>query len=150
MVPHQLELLIHGLLDDYLGRGRVPQDGSVKCSKLSDCEDVQYCKDYGERTTCTGGGICVCSRAHYHVALDEALQPAANKPTGYFELKSGEAGVSPIYTEPYWSNDVGVRIYRDVGWLPGFFTLVGGLAAGGVSLFSAFVLKVGLKKEKLY
>jgi nicastrin len=70
--------------------------------------------------------------------------------TGYFEPNAKDGGISPMYTEPFWSSDVGVRIYRDVGWLPGFFTLIGGLGAAGISLFGAFVLKVGLKKEKLY
>lgn len=151
MTPSQLESTIHGLLNDYLGRGTISENSpAVKCSKQADCGQVEYCASYGERATCTGGGVCVCSRAHYHVALDEALKPAPDMPAGYFKIKDSDSGNSPIYTEPFWSNDVGVHVYRDVGWLPGFFTLVSGLVAGGVSLFAAFVLKVGLKKEKLY
>jgi len=158
MIPNQLESAIHGMLNDFLGRGTVSSnsddDGDQfhgkECSKLNDCADVDYCSSYGESPTCTAGGWCVCTRAHYHVAFDEAIYPVPGKPTGYFKVKDGESGYSPIYTEPFWSNNVGVGVYRDVGWLPGFFTLVAGIAAGSISLFGAFVLRVGLKKEKLY
>jgi nicastrin len=154
MIPRQLEATIHGLLNDFLGRSSGGGDGSsdtlVKCSKISDCANIDYCQSYGEYPVCTGGGYCVCKRAHYHVALDEALKPAVDKGLGFFEVKDDDAGVSPIYVEPYWSNEVGIRVYRSAGWVPGFFTLVSGIAAGGASLFAAFVLKVGLKKEKLY
>jgi len=151
VIPGQLAMTIHGLMNDFLGRGTINDDNpGQQCSRTSDCGSVDYCDNYGERAVCTGGGMCVCKRAHYHAALDEALKPAAGKPTGYFEFKDNDSGVSPVYTEPFWSNNVGVKVYRDVGWVPGFLTLVGGLAAGGISIFSAFVLKVGLKKEKLY
>lgn len=152
MVPTQLTSALRGMLNDFLGRGKIESSGgkAVSCDKLADCDDVGYCPNFGETPTCTGGGVCVCSRAHYHVSLDEALQPAAGMPTGYFEVSENDAGVTPLWTEPYWSNDVGVQIYREVGWMPGFFTLVAGLVAVAVSLFGAFVLKIGLKKEKLY
>lgn len=161
MVPRQLSNAIRGLLNDYLGRGKIGSYSSnsnggggtssaVKCTKLSDCDNVDYCPNSGESATCTGGGVCVCTRATFHVALDEALQPALDMPTGYFEVSSNDAEITPMWTEPYWSSDVGVKVYRDVGWMPGFFTLVAGVAVAGVSLFAAFVLKVKLKKEKLY
>lgn len=155
LMPRQLEATIHGLLNHFLGQGSIinAEDESkalLQCSKLADCADVDYCQSYSEYAVCTGGGYCVCKRAHYHVSLDEALKPAAGKPTGFFEMKENDPGISPVYTEPYWSNDVGIRVFRSVGWLPGFFCLVSGVAAGGTSLFAAFVLKVGLKKDKLY
>lgn len=153
MIPPQLESTIYGLFNDFLGRGSSSTSGSnvtKSCKKLSDCSNVDYCGSYGESVTCTGGGSCVCKRAHYHIALDEALNAAENKPTGYFVVDANDAGVSPIYTEPFWSPSVGVRVYRDVGPLPGVITLVVGLAVGAASLFGALLLKVGLKKEKLY
>ena len=65
------------------------------------------------------------------MALDEALVAAPNMPTGFFEYgNNDDAGVSPVYTEPYWSPSVGVRVYRDVGPWPGVFALVAGLAVG--------------------
>jgi nicastrin len=151
LIPRQLEAALHGLLNDFMGRGSVGGENDlVKCSKFADCAGVEYCQSFGEYAVCTGGGYCVCKRAHYHVALDEALKPAVDKDVGFFEVKDNEAGVSPIYAEPYWSNDVSVRVYRSVGWLPGFFVFVSGVLASGASLFASFVLKVGLKKEKLY
>ncbi|GKY99432.1 hypothetical protein MPSEU_000897800 [Mayamaea pseudoterrestris] len=152
IVPRQLSSALRGILNDFLGRGKIKSTGAkfITCEKLSDCDDVEYCPNNNETPTCTGGGVCVCGRAHYHMALDEALQPANGMPTGYFEVSASDEGLTPIWTEPFWSNDVGVQIYRQVGWMPGFFTLVAGLAAAGISMFGAFVLKVGLKKEKLY
>src|SRR3569832_88496 len=71
MIPRQLEATIHGLLNDYLGRGTVADpEQLVACHKLADCAAVDYCQSYGEMPVCTGGGYCVCKRAHYHVALD--------------------------------------------------------------------------------
>lgn len=153
MQPRQLEGAIYGLMNAFLGGGSQSSSGSNatrSCHKLADCAGVDYCLATGDSATCTGSGHCVCKRAHYHVALDEALLPAANMPTGFFVVSDDDSGVSPIYTEPFWSSNVGVRVYRDVGPLPGIFTLVAGAVVGAVSLFGALLLKVGLKKEKLY
>ena len=152
MVPEVLESAVHGLFNEFLGRGSNSGGAAVEsCKTVSDCVNVEYCASYGDAATCTGGGKCVCKRAHYHVALDEALLPADNKQTGYFEVdESTDLGISAMYTEPYWSTSVGVRVYRDAGWLPGFLTLAAGVGVASLSVFSAFVLKVGLKKEKLY
>ena len=119
------------------------------CSKASDCSRVSACD--GEIATCAGQGQCVCPRAHYHVALDEALRPADNMPAGYFVVdENNDAGISPMYTEPFWSSSVGIRVYRKVGFLPGIATLAVGLLVGGGSLLGSFVIRVALKKEKLY
>lgn len=150
MQPQQLESAILGLFNDFLGRGSSSNNVTASCKKLTDCSKVDYCSSYGDIATCSGSGTCVCVRARYHIALDEALKPAENKPTGYFVVDENDAGISPIYTEPFWSPSVGVRVFRNAGSLPGFFTLVSGLAVGAASLFGALVLKVGLKKEKLY
>lgn len=149
MVPRQLESVVHGLFNDYLGRGSGNGSGG-SCKKVSDCVNNDICQAYGDSATCTGRGQCVCRRAHYHLAVDEALSPMSNYPTGYFQIADGDEGVSAMYTEPFWSPSVGIKVYRDVGSLPGFFTLAAGLAVGIASLFGALVLKVGLKKEKLY
>jgi nicastrin len=151
MQPRLIESAIHGILDEFLGHGgKMESAGAKSCSKISDCSGVDYCYATGDSVTCSGGGTCVCRRAHFHVAVDEALVPAKNKPTGYFEIYEYDTGISAMYTEPYWSNSVGVRVYRDTGMLPGFLTLAAGAVVAGVSLFSAFVLRVGLKKEKLF
>jgi nicastrin len=152
MLPELLETALHGLFNDFLGRGTQSSTGGdfTSCRTISDCANVDYCHAYGDAATCTGGGKCVCKRAHYHIALDEALLPAENMPTGFFVANGNDEGISAMYTEPFWSNNVGVRVYRDAGWLPGFLTLAVGMGAASLSVFSAFVLRVGLKKEKLY
>ena len=158
LMPDQLESALHGLFNDFLGRGSIASeaedDGSSKvqaCKKLADCANVEYCANTGDAATCTGGGQCVCERAHYHMALDEALVAAVNEPTGFFQLNEDvDTGISPVYTEPFWSPSVGVRVYRSVGPLPGILMLVVGVAVSATSFFAALVLKVGLKKEKLY
>ena len=70
--------------------------------------------------------------------------------SGYFEFDEYDAEISPVYTEPNWSQFVGVRVYRDVGPIPGLVTLAIGAVVMALSVCSAFVLRVGLKKEKLY
>lgn len=140
--PRQMEAAIRGLLNEYLGQ----QDGDQKsCSSSSNCD--MDCN--GAQATCTGGGTCVCERAHYHVALDEALLPETNKPSGFFSLNQNEEGTSPIYTEPFWGSDVGVRVYRKSGIIPGIVTLAAGVGVLSASFFGAVALKMGLKKEKL-
>lgn len=147
--PRALLNALYGFLNDFLGRSSADFE-EVKCRRVNDCSDVGFCAPYNEKPTCTGAGVCVCDRARFHVALDEALKPAANKPTGYFEFDEYDSGVSPAYTEPNWSQFVGVRVYRDVGPIPGLITLAVGAVVMALSICSAFVLRVGLKKEKLY
>lgn len=154
LMPRQLESALHGLFNDFLGRGSINSNGdnyAQDCKKTSDCAKVEYCDSDGDAAVCTGGGQCVCERAHYHMALDEALVAAPNEPTGFFNHNANtDWGFSPMYTEPYWSPSVGVLVYRAVGPLPGIFTLAAGVVVGAASGFAALVLKVGLKKEKLY
>lgn len=149
MMPRQLESAIHGLFNDYLGRGS-NQNGKISCKKESDCANVEYCQADYDSATCTGRGQCVCKRARYHIAVDEAVEAAPNQASGYFQINENDEGISAMYAEPFWSSSVGVAVYRDAGSLPGFFTLAAGFVVGIASLFSALVLKVGLKKEKLY
>lgn len=147
--PSQLENAVHGLLDDFLGRGSADFK-EIPCKKQTDCSLVEFCANDGEVPTCTGGNVCVCSRANFHRALDEALEAAGNKPTGYFVVSEDDAGNSPMYTEPYWSSSVGVRVYRQVKPLPGFLTLVVGAMVFALSYCSSILVRKGLKKEKLY
>lgn len=149
--PSVLESTIRGMLNDFLGRGANMNGGGLEsCSKPSDCDNVEYCQKNGNHAVCSGGGKCVCLRSHYHMALDEALEAKPGYSTGYFVQNENDEGISAVYTEPYWSNDVGVRVYRDVGKLPGIVTLVVGVVIFGLCSLAAFVLKVGLKKEKMY
>ena len=152
MQPKQLESTIYGLFNDFLGRAST-SDEITSCKKAADCANVaNLCKnnDY-DVATCSGSGACVCVRAQYHVAFDEALRAVEQMSPGYFTVDTeNDAGISPMYTEPYWSSSVGVRIYRNGNALPGYITLLAGVGVGAVSFFGALVLKVGLKKEKLY
>jgi nicastrin len=155
MRPRQLESTIFGLFNDYLGRGSSTSSDATptSCKKLTDCAKVEsICNTTSSDTvTCSGSGVCVCIRAQYHVALDQALLMAVNMSPGYFIVDdTNGGGIGPIYAEPFWSPSVYVRVYRDASALPGFFTLIAGLGIGAVSFFGAIVLKVGLKKEKLY
>lgn len=147
--PRALVNALYAFLNDFLGRSS-PNFEEVSCRRSTDCQDVGFCATYNEEATCTGSGVCVCGRARYHVAVDEALKPAANKPTGYFQFTEDDGGVSPAFTEPNWSQSVGVRVYRDAGPIPGMVTLAIGAVIMALSVCSAFVLRVGLKKEKLY
>jgi nicastrin len=149
--PTVLESSIRGLLNDFLGRGSDLNGGSLaSCSKPSDCNNVNYCQKNNDKAVCSGGGKCVCSRSHFHMALDEALEAKPGMSTGYFQQSENDEGISPVYTEPYWSNDVGVRVYRSVGALPGVLTLGVGGVISALCVLGAFVLRVGLKKEKMY
>ena len=118
--PNLLEMAIHGLLDEYLGRGSASDNGDgddkvvelKSCNDIGDCSEISYCAS-PNTAVCSGTKVCVCSRARYHVALDEAIYPAPNNSTGYFLVNEDEDGVSPMYSEPMWSNEIGVEVYRD-------------------------------------
>jgi nicastrin len=149
--PTVLESSIRGLLNDFLGRGSDLGGGSLQdCSKPSDCNNVNYCQKNDDHAVCTGGGKCVCARSHFHLALDEGLEAKPGMATGYFVQSENDAEISSVYTEPFWSNDVGVRVYRDAGPIPGIVTLGVGAVVSSLCALAAFVLKVGLKKEKMY
>ena len=155
MQPKLLPQAVRGLLNNFLGRGSAStKDGSTSysrrtCHQESDCKGVSYCGAQGDSATCTGGKVCVCSRAFYHIALDEAVEPASQKATGFFETPYDE-GVSPLWAEPYWSNEVGIKMFRVAKERQGFIAL----AAGGICLaacfFLAVIVKVGMVKEKVY
>mmetsp|Transcript_12149 Transcript_12149/g.25726 ORF Transcript_12149/g.25726 Transcript_12149/m.25726 type:complete len:873 (+) Transcript_12149:109-2727(+) len=155
--PSLLEMGIHGMLNDFLGRGSASAnaDGDGEpdlksCKSSKDCASVSYCSAAGDEAICSGSGVCVCARAHYHVALDEAIVPAPNNFTGKFLFSDDDQGVSPVYTEPYWSYDVGVRVYRDAGDSSGDWALVAGIIVSAFSIAATVLLKRRLKKEKLY
>ena len=155
MQPKLLPQAVRGLLNHFLGQGSAStKDGSSSysprtCHQESDCKGVSYCGAQGDSATCTGGKVCVCSRAFYHIALDEAVEPASQKATGFFETSYDE-GVSPLWAEPYWSNEVGIKMFRVAEARQGFLSL----AAGGICLaacfFLAVIVKVGMVKEKVY
>ena len=100
--------------------------------------------------TCAGGS-CVCgSRAHYHPALDEALEATANMSPGMFDVREDDEGISALYTEPYWSNYVGVRIYNDAGNSPGVYAASIGAVFALASMVCVWRLKKKMTKEKVY
>eukprot|EP00339_Tiarina_fusa_P008844 CAMPEP_0117078572 /NCGR_PEP_ID=MMETSP0472-20121206/55412_1 /TAXON_ID=693140 ORGANISM="Tiarina fusus, Strain LIS" /NCGR_SAMPLE_ID=MMETSP0472 /ASSEMBLY_ACC=CAM_ASM_000603 /LENGTH=793 /DNA_ID=CAMNT_0004805395 /DNA_START=184 /DNA_END=2565 /DNA_ORIENTATION=+ len=150
-----LEQALRNMLNDFLGRGAFQDQygdsiSPSSCSKHSDCNGISYCKSTGDSATCSASKVCVCNRAYYHQALDEALVPAVNNYTGYFEVSSSDAGLSPMWTEPYWSSDVGVRMYRVAKSNPGYITLVFGGISLALCFFIAVLVKVGMRKVKVY
>lgn len=159
--PALLEMSIFGLLNDYLGRGAFAagDDGSdatptlATCKNSNDCSSVSYCNSESSALavpTCSGGS-CVCgSRSHYHPALDEALSAATNLGTGRFVIDDNDEGISALYTEPYWSSYVGVRIYNDAGNTPGVYASVIGAAFALVCIVFGWRLKKTMVKEKVY
>lgn len=163
LYPTSLEAGIRGMLDDFLGRGSYGDDDPGSCKSSSDCKDQSYCiggtssgvsDDYA---VCTGGGVCVCSRSHYHTALDEAVVPATNDRTGRFLSKMEDEqygdeysfSSSALYTEPYWAADVGVRVYRDAGDFGYWALFVGFVCSFGFASASVY-MKTLLVKEKLF
>lgn len=150
MQPRMLQQAIRNMLSDFLGRGS-GENGNIRtCRTHSDCNGIEYCNSDDDEAVCSGSKHCVCQRAFYHVALDEALEPATNNATGYFVVSDDDNQVSPMWTEPYWSNDVGIKMYRVAGHKPGLVSLAIGVVAMGACFFVAVVLKVGMRKEKVY
>jgi len=151
--PNMLEASIHGLLNDFLGRGSVDSNGDTadlkSCSSTKDCSNVNYCQSSSDQAICSGSKVCVCSRSHYHVALDEAIIPSQNNFTGVFVVSDDDEGVSPMYTEPYWDSGIGVRVYRDSGDTA-TWTLALGASAAICSVVATYFMKSRLQKEKLY
>eukprot|EP00586_Coscinodiscus_wailesii_P012929 CAMPEP_0172497068 /NCGR_PEP_ID=MMETSP1066-20121228/94780_1 /TAXON_ID=671091 /ORGANISM="Coscinodiscus wailesii, Strain CCMP2513" /LENGTH=725 /DNA_ID=CAMNT_0013269645 /DNA_START=26 /DNA_END=2200 /DNA_ORIENTATION=- len=98
--PAALEMFILGWLNDALGKiqnGNNNADTSISCQSTVDCDAITSC-----RAVCAGQGQCVCSHANYHVAFDEAIEPKLNYTPGYYQISEDDAGITPIYTEPYW------------------------------------------------
>jgi len=151
--PGMLAMSLHGLLDDYLGRGG--SDGTndsselKTCSSTSDCSNVAYCPNNGDKSVCTASKVCVCSRAQYHIALDEAIIPSPNNATGVFVISDDDEGVSPMYTEPYWGNDIGVHVFRSSSGAANW-TLGVGIVASVGCIAATMYLNRRLRKEKLY
>ena len=146
--PNLLETAIKSLLNDFLGRGSGQSD-YTSCKSTKDCSKVDYCGE-GDTAVCTGGKQCVCSRSHYHQALDEAVEAAANNYTNRFVPKGDDEEISALYTEPLWSPDVGVRVFRKGAGRDGGIVLAFGIVLAVLSALSTLVVKRQMKKQKLY
>lgn len=151
--PSQLESAIYGLLNDFLGRGSLDsnsQSSLVSCETSTDCSSIKYCSSASsDIPVCTGGKKCVCSRSHYHVALDESLIASPNNRTGVFVVTDYDQGISPMYTEPYWSNDIGVHVYRATKKTATWTFFLGPIVTI-VCITLALQTRKSLRKEKLY
>ena len=151
--PDRFSMSLLGLLNDYLGRGGTDSDGNApdfhSCQGTSDCSTITYCPSEGDRGVCTGSKVCVCSRAHYHIALDEAITPSSNNGTSVFKVSENDDGTSPMYTEPYWGNDIGVHIFRAANGAADW-TLAIGLVTTFGCVGITILLNRRLRKEKLY
>jgi len=164
-----LETGIYGLLNNYLGQGDAASEmeeadrtmmetsSLLTCSSTKDCSKASYCtvsssdEDGSSSSSAVcAGNVCVCPRSHYHLALDESIEAVPNNSTGRYRVKDDDEGVSAMYTEPYWSSTVGVRVYRDAGDRTGTWALGAGLVVAIVAFASTWSLKNKLKKEKLY
>ena len=159
MRPSLLEMSVFGILNDFLGRGTF-LDGQenndsalAACQSTTDCASISYCDTETSSLavpTCAGGK-CICgSRSHYHPALDEAISPAKNKYPNYFAVEEEDAGISALYTEPFWDSSVGVRIYNDAGKTPGIWASCMGTVAALISFGVGYRLKKKLVKEKVF
>lgn len=149
--PNLLSMSLYGLLNDYLGRGGLEASGDSnlkKCQSSSECSKVS-CSSGIDPAVCTGSKVCVCPRAHYHLALDEGLVASPNNSTGVFIPSDDDDDISPMYTEPYWSNDIGVHVYRASGSSASWTLGVGFVTAAGCVAASIF-LNRSLRKQKLY
>jgi nicastrin len=156
MQPKMLQQALRNMLHTFLGQGSsmVAEDGSQvtpkSCSSAAKCKDISYCSSDADSATCSADNVCVCQRGFYHIALDEAVDPTPNKSTGFFDISSDDAGVSALWTEPFWSSSVGVNMYRYTDSNAGWFVLASGAIFSGLCFFLVVLLKVGMKKEKLY
>jgi nicastrin len=155
MQPKMLQQAIRNLLSTFLGRGSMKDSygneaSATSCSSSADCSSISYCASDNDAAVCSAEQVCVCSRAYYHIALDEALDPAPNNMTGYFDYDIYDSGLSPVWAEPFWSSNVGVKMYHYSSNNPGFFVLAAGAIVAGVSFFTAILVKVGMKKQKLF
>ena len=65
-------------------------------------------------------------------------------------MKRGGGIASALYTEPYWSNYVGVRVYNDAGNNPGVYVSSVGAVFALICLGYVWSLKKRMIKEKVY
>jgi nicastrin len=156
MQPKMLQQALRNMLHSFLGKGSnmAAEDGTTispqKCSSAGKCNGISYCGADADSATCSADNVCVCKRGFYHIALDEAVDPTPNKATGFFDISVNDTGISALWTEPFWSNNVGVNMYRHSDSNTGWYVLGGGVVFSGICFFVAVLLKVGMKKEKLY
>lgn len=148
--PSALEAGIHGLANEFLGANDQAAE-RTKCSSSRQCEnnDSQSCPAT-TTSVCTGSGRCACSVSFYHLALDEAIEPVPMTECGRFRRVDGEAGVSPVYTEPNWSASVGVSMYRAADADVGPLTLAVGALTLCASALTTLALRRWMVREKLY
>lgn len=145
--PSVLEMGLYGLLNDSLGRPSATTE-LKSCQRTTDCKDVTYCSTE-KKTVCSGSQVCVCSVAHYHVALDLGLEPTLDEVPGKFTL-SEKYTSTPLHTEPYWSSNVGVHVYRKANSAPGLWTLMTGIMTLALGIATSFQIKKYLTLYKLY
>ena len=158
MKASALEAGIYGLLNEFLGQnGVTSNDGDdssstnlAKCSSSGDCQKVSYCPDEVS-SICTGGGKCVCGpSSFYHIAIDESIEAVPNTTSGQFQVVENDEGLTPMYTEPYWSMSVGVTLFEESGEDIGNWVLLGGSLMGIACAALSFILRRKMVKEKLF
>ena len=78
-----LEMSIHGLLDDYFGRGSAFNNGDGDDKVVEFVQRHKSCCSSPNTVVCSGTKICVCFRMWYHMALNEAINPIPNNSTTF-------------------------------------------------------------------
>ena len=174
LIPSLLEAAVAGLLDDYIGRGGFSEDDNdddvdnlnnddkiyrPKCKSYKDCRGSKVsglCISAGDVTTCSGTGWCVCSRSRFHPAVDSAFKPEVGMSGGVYVVSSEENDdgndevLTAMYTEPYWSADIGITVYRMDNGNDGIWALISGCVMLGSWIAGVFVLRKKLMRDKLY
>eukprot|EP00636_Phaeomonas_parva_P005856 CAMPEP_0118884860 /NCGR_PEP_ID=MMETSP1163-20130328/23569_1 /TAXON_ID=124430 /ORGANISM="Phaeomonas parva, Strain CCMP2877" /LENGTH=788 /DNA_ID=CAMNT_0006822765 /DNA_START=235 /DNA_END=2601 /DNA_ORIENTATION=- len=95
---------------------------------------------------CLPSGACACPVAFHHLALDPGIrrqsQPSA------FEVDASVEG-APAWTEPYWSADVGVKVFPAAGDTINALTASFGALVTLLSAVGVCFVKSRLEKEKI-
>jgi len=125
-----------------------------RCSSYLDCppcpEAASYWSGGGDAANvtmeCLPTGVCACPVAYLHIALDPGI--ARLRTPSLFDVDESVAG-APIWTEPYWSTSVGLKVYPTVGYLVSSLTLAFGCAILVISVASVLLIKARLVKEKI-
>lgn len=74
------------------------------------CTSSSSCKEADTKLECIAKQ-CVVPTAHYHEALSSALVSLGNGGYNLFESELDEPGADPMWTEPYWSGDIGIKTF---------------------------------------
>lgn len=108
------------------------------------CSSNSECKDLNTKLECVVGR-CIVSTAHYHDALSPAVSPTSTY--GRYTVDSSKVSdMDPVWTEPYWAEDIGVTGYTLGDPIVPPVVFVAGLLTVAVSAIGVFFLNKLLAK----